>query len=230
MTIVDIKDLRIKLDQHAEKIVSKLKDRSRLPVNKSIYVSGAIPIANYPKISFLKYTLIQKEKYFSSLGRYNYQDQSPLMNVVLDSTVKREVKAHDLMAIKFNIKAELIKNYQAIVKELCSVNEDAATFGETADCDAELLELINERILLGKFVAESKIQSNLKVLEAKTEKELRSILENKEREKEVIEKVKKIAERYEVNQEIVGRLFEWIIEKTLDFEIKYVEQKMKLKK
>ena len=42
--MLDLNELRVRLDQMTERIVSRLKDRSRFPLNETVYRPDAVPI------------------------------------------------------------------------------------------------------------------------------------------------------------------------------------------
>src|SRR5215216_4313965 len=70
-----LSDLRVRLDQANERIVSRLKDRSRLPVNEQVYLPDKMPLDGMEGKSFLEYALIGLESYQDSLGRFSSADQ-----------------------------------------------------------------------------------------------------------------------------------------------------------
>ncbi len=65
---LQISDLRVKLDQMTERIVNRLKDRSRYRLNETVYISDAIPIEGRSGLSFFEYALEKLEKYHEKTG------------------------------------------------------------------------------------------------------------------------------------------------------------------
>ena len=92
--------LRVKLNQMTERIVSRLKDRSRYKLNEVVYIPNAIPIESRKDLSFFEYALEGIEKYHETLGRFNFPDQTPL---IIDPSkvmyVKREIPPSKIMII-----------------------------------------------------------------------------------------------------------------------------------
>ena len=72
---IDLGELRVRLDQMTERIVSRLKDRSRFPLNEVVYRIGGVAIAGRDGVSFLQFALEGLEAYHASLVRYAYPDQ-----------------------------------------------------------------------------------------------------------------------------------------------------------
>src|SRR5208283_1970635 len=105
---LQLSDLRIKLDQMTERIVSRLKDRSRFKLNKSIYLADAIAIAGRNGISFLEFALEGLEQYHATLGRYNYPDQHPLVSSHLPPTpVTREKTDSPISKVQIDIRRDI---------------------------------------------------------------------------------------------------------------------------
>jgi monofunctional chorismate mutase len=225
-SMVDIDDLRTKLNQMTERIVSRLKDRSRYLLNESVYVQGKISIENKKGISFLEFALEGLENYHASLGRYNFPDQYRLTNVSPFTAVVREYPISPIMRVDIELKDEIIKFYKKMLEALCTKGDDKTTYGETVYCDADLIVLMHERINVGRFVAESKIQANPSIVNVVNNKgELRQQLKEPIREQAVINYAREIAIRYDLNPNVVESCFRWLIDKTLEVEIDYLRKK-----
>lgn len=218
-----LEDLRIKLDQMTERIVSRLKDRSRYKLNESVYIKDAIPIEGRTGISFFEFALEGLENYHTMLGRYNFPDQHPLVTDASSSPVEREVPQSPIKKVKIDIGEDLIKFYIDSLEELCERGEDPSTYGETVYCDSDLIQLLNERINLGRYVAESKLQSDPSIAEVTDDEQLISKLRNSKREEDVVIKAKDIASRYELNPLVVEKYFRWIIGETIKVEVEYLK-------
>ena len=222
---LNLPELRIKLDQVAERIISRLKDRSRYKLNKKIYIKDAISIKNRRNISFLEFALEGLEKYHDTLGRYNFPDQQPIISKPFSRPpVKRIIPQTPIVKVKINIGKEIIRFYINSLKELCKPGDDPTTYGETAYCDADIIQLLNERINLGKYVAQAKLIFNPSLKGIKNRKKLEKKLRNLGREKEVFKKVKIITKRYGLNPKKVEKFFKWIIKETTKIEIEYLQK------
>ena len=223
---LQLSDLRIKLDQTTERIVSRLKDRSRFKLNKPVYLADAITIAGRIGISFLEFALEGLEQYHATLGRYNYPDQHPLVSSHLSPiSVTRERIDSQISKVQIDLRADIISFYVKLLHELCQDAEDAATFGETAYVDADLIELLNERINLGRYVAESKLRTDPAIAEIRDTDLLTERLREHTREKQVLQKARLIALRYDLDLKVAEKLFSWIIQETVKVEVAYLRKR-----
>ncbi len=207
--MTELKEVRIKLDQLADKLISRLKDRSRYKLNEPVYKKKK-------GVSFFEHSLKGLEKYHASLGRYDFEDQFP---IILKQT-KKKTKA--IKNVKIDIANEIIKFYLKSLNDFCEKGKDPSTFGETVYCDADIIELLHERINLGRYVAQAKIEKNPELKKIKNKKELEEALRNRQREKEVIKKSKEIAKKYHFSPVVAGKYFKWIIETTIKLEVEYI--------
>lgn len=224
-TKLNLSELRIKLDQMTERIISRLKDRSRYKLNTKIYIKNAIPIENRKNLSFLEFALEGLEKYHAMLGRYNFPDQQPIIiKPFLKPPVRRIIPQTPIVKVKINIGKRIIKFYTNSLKKFCPMGNDPATYGETAYCDADIIQLLNERINLGRYVAQTKLQLNPSLKRIKNKKDLEKKLREPERETKIIKKVQIIAKRYKMNPKIVENFFRWIINETTRLELQYLEK------
>lgn len=229
-TNLELTDLRTKLNQMTERIVSRLKDRSRYALNASVYRIDEIPIQGRTGISFFEFALEQLEQYHAALGRYRFPDQYQLTNVSPHTPVQRaQVPPSPIQQVDIELKDEIITYYMTLLQDLCADGDDSTTYGETVYCDADLIVLLHERINIGRFVAESKLQTDpsLRVI-AESQNALRARLRKPKREQTVIANAKKIAFSYNLNQEVVERCFHWLITKTLEVEINYLQQRFRI--
>ena len=223
---LDLHDLRTKLNQMTERIVSRMKDRSRYPLNAVVYRPDAIPIANRSGLSFLDFALEGLEHYHASLGRYRFPDQYRLTGVSPSALVDRGSPTSPIQPVDIALKDEIVAFYYRLVRALCPEGDDATTYGETVYCDADLIVLIHERINVGRFVAEAKLQTDPAISDVVDDRRtLAQRLIQPQREQAVIDQARGIATRYDLDPEVVERCFRWIIEKTLDVEIEYLRRK-----
>lgn len=222
----NLEDIRIKLDQMTERITSRLKDRSLFPQNNPIYKPDEINIANHTGISLLQFAIEGIENYHASLGRYNYSDQFPILDVKLPtSSVERITNKSSLHELDINIGESFLPFYQDLIKRYCEPKNDPITYGETAYLDADIIQIINERINIGRYVADIKIRNDPTIYEIKDDKEsLLLKIKDKKREEILIEKVRNVAQRYELNPDMAEEMFKWMIDCTINVEIAYIQQ------
>lgn len=223
----ELGELRIKLDQMTERIASRFKDRSRFPANTPIYIPDAVPIFGRTGISLLEFAIEGLESYHASLGRYNYSDQYPVLGVNLPkSSVKRSQSRQDLPRLDINSKDNLIPFYQGLVAKHCTPGDNPDTYGETAYVDADLIQMLHERVNIGRYVAEVKGNTDPSIYDVKADDDLlMSKLKDQTREDALLQRVSNTAQRYELSPDMLVDAFKWMIDKTLDIEIAYIRQK-----
>ena len=224
--MTNLEDLRIRLDQMSERIVSRLKDRSRLPSNPPVYIPDAVPIENRSGISFLKFAIEGLEVYHASLGRYEYSDQHPILGVSLPkSSITRIGTTTELSREEIKYGDTMLAFYNTIPPELCQNGNEPKTYGETVYIDADLIELMHERInTIGRYVAQSKFDTNPNILKTVGDDVLiREALRNVKREDSVVEQAKETSAKYNLDPKITERVFRWLIKETVNVEVSYLK-------
>ncbi len=224
--MTNLEDLRIRLDQMSERIVSRLKDRSRMPLNQPVYIPDAVPIEGRSGISFLQFAIEGLEVYHASLGRYEYRDQHPILSVALPkSPIARIGTTTELSGEEIKISEDMLAFYQTIPRELCQKGDEPKTYGETVYIDADLIELMHERInTIGRYVAQSKFDSNSDILKTTgNDEQVKEVLRNVKREDAVVEKAKEMAVKYNLDTKVTERVFRWLIKETIDIEVTYLK-------
>ncbi len=223
---MDLNDLRAKLDRLNEQIVGRFKDRSWFSLNEAVYTPGAIPIEGRPGISLMEWSLEGLERYHASLGRFDMPDQHPLLpEVVAPSPVRRKLDLPRLPAIASPPRDQLIRFYISILPRLCRPGDDPHYYGETAYADADLLARINERVYLGAFVAHTKLEREPHIIRLADQSDaLRAVLRDSRREEDVIRQVREAALRYALSADLIAEVFRWMVEQTLDLEVRFLQQ------
>lgn len=222
----ELSEVRIRLDQMTERIISRLKDRSRFPQNPTVYRPDGVPLQGRPGISFLEFALHGLEAYHASLGRYEYPDQYPLFSgEIAGSAAARTVKMAGLPRHAISIREDLLAFHRDTVEQLCPAGDDPDTYGETVYVDADLLQLLNERINVGRYVAQAKKDSDAGLLDLVTDdRELAARLTDSAREEALIARVREVAARYELSEVNAEQVFRWIISETLKVEVLYLQE------
>ncbi|MDE1870007.1 MAG: hypothetical protein KGH71_03415 [Candidatus Micrarchaeota archaeon] len=222
-----LKEIRVRLDQLTELTVSALKDRSRLSLNEPIYLKDAIAIEGKRGISLLDLSILSLESSQAIGGRFEYKDQHPLTEKELlpKSLVKRVVPKTDVLEMRIPIKEELVGFYRSVLPEICMAGDDPTTYWQAALKDTEILGLMNERVTgISLFVAQAKYRSNPEIYSGQIDVErLKETLRDSGRENAVVEKAVQIAARYELPQNPIEQIFRWLIEKTVDSEVIYLQ-------
>ncbi|MFH1500977.1 MAG: hypothetical protein ABIE22_03465 [archaeon] len=220
--IIDIADLRIRINQINERIISGLKDRSRYKLNKDIFSeefsSG---------MTWFEYRLKKEQDLDSEFGRFEFPDQSPIVFKKEELTSPRKqriIPETEVKMLSFDIGKEIIEFYKEILPELCSEGEESESYGEIAKLDVSNILLFSERISgIGKCVAQAKLQKNPGLKDLQDEEQIKGILADLSREREVIDEAKRIAEKYELkNPGLVEKIFKKIIELNTKMQVEYV--------
>ena len=219
--VVDIGDLRIKIDQLNQKIISGLKDRSRYPLNLGVFEKEF-----YSKMTWFEYRLKKEQDLDSEFGRFLYYDQQPFL------FSKRELspsKINDpinkgLKPVELDLSKKILSLYKETLVNLCENKEDVSTYGETVKLDVENILTLNERnVGLGEQVAAYKISTEPNLLDLKTAKEVRQKLVKPQREVDVITKAANISEKYGIeNIDFMKKFAKDLIEITLDAEVHFI--------
>ena len=221
-TTIDLGGLRVRLDQMTERIVSRLKDRSRFALD----AARMSEVLRRTGISFLDFSLEGLEAYHASLGRFDQPDQYPVFGVNLPtSPVRRGASSKPGVEQRtISIKDDLLAFYLSVLPCLCQPGDDPDNYGETVYLDADLLQLLHERINVGRYVAEAKLRSDPSVGASRHDAALLSSkLRDSRREEALIAAIRATADRYELDPEVVERIFRWIIEETLRVEVAYLQ-------
>lgn len=228
INIPELNDLRIKLDQMTGRITSRLKDRSRFTFNGEIYVPDGVPIVGHEGTSLVEFAIDGLESYHASLGRYDDSDQYPVFghNLPTPSVVSAPQESVSdggvILSENLNSSNDLIPFYTDLVKKHTEPGDDPKHYGETAYVDADLIQMIHERINVGRHVADIKGRQDQTIFECESDEEIESKLRDKVREGLLLDKVSRIAEQYELDPEFALDAFRWIIERTVQLEVDYI--------
>lgn len=225
MVTVSLDALRTRLGMMTDRILLRLEDRSRFPLNARVYEPDAVPIAGRTGVSFLDFAIEGLEAYHASLGRYEYPDQYTLSRTQLPgSAARREVHIPALPRVDIDIRDRLVPFYRdMILPQLCARAEDPDTYGETVYVDADLLELLHERINVGRYVARAKFESGPGIRNPElSTAEVKELLRDRPQEERILAGVRASAERYGVPPDVADQLFRWVIEQTIDVEVEWL--------
>lgn len=217
---------RGRISRMTKLILFRLNERSDFLLNRPVYLNDAVEIGGRTGISLLEFAIEGMEAYHTSLGRYQYPDQYTLADsIVTESSIRRIVTTTALPHVKISIKRELLQFYQqAVLPKLCRDGEAPDTYGATVYLDAQLLELLNERINVGRYVAQAKVDTDPEILEVVSDKEaLSNKLRDVPQEDRVIQSVLESAEACGVDKDLAELVFRWVIETTINLEVDYLQ-------
>jgi chorismate mutase len=220
---IDLNDIRVRLDQQTERIISGLKDRSRYLSNHGVFDK---PFAE--GLSWFGYRLREEQSLDSAFGRYDFEDQHPILfkkEALTQPKIRRARQEQQLIPVSIDFSLKIIQFYKELLNKICRQGEDPNTYGETVKLDVNNVLCLYERICgIGPYVAESKLRRDHSLAYVVDPEDIRVRLVHSRREEEVIEKAFQIAERYEMpNPESVRWVFRRIIDLTLDDEVAYIQ-------
>jgi chorismate mutase len=219
---ISISELRIKLDNINEKLIAGLKTRSKYPLNMETFIEDFSE-----NKSWVLYRLKKEQDIDSEYGRFLYNDQSPFIftkSELSKSKIRAAASDSGVEQIHIDMSKKIFDLYKEMLYEICAPGEDRATYGETVKIDVENILTLNERTVgIGEQVAGYKMHSSPEILNITDPEKLRSLLVVPEREKEVIEKTARIAEKDGlVNIEQIKDFTQKIIDLTTEVEIKRI--------
>ncbi|MEO8540269.1 MAG: chorismate mutase [bacterium] len=221
---LDLTVVRLKLTKMTDRILMRLHDRAGFPLNRPVYEAGAIAIPGRNGVSLFDFAIEGLETYHASLGRYEHADQFALSAA---GKPRSEAEQRTAEKVEIALREDLASFYTGqVLPRLCSDEVDAGCFGETAYVDADLLELLNERINVGRDIALAKVQREPDLLELLAdEARLSERLTDRVREEAVIADAAIAAERYGLDGELARFVFRWIIDRTLSLEVEYLRRR-----
>lgn len=224
---IDLDLIRSRITKLTSRIIFKLEDRSGFPLNPPVYEPGALPLSDGSNLSFLEYSVKGLEEYHGRLGRWDFPDEYPLMlSAKPTSITQRTVDGTPALPnIDINLKDKLLPFYTGtLLPRLCESKDDPSTYGETAYIDADAIELLNERINLGRYVAVYKVNNDRSLWDLVSEpNRLDEALRDRKREQVVIDDALGIASRLGLDASLTEDLTRWIIDATTDLEVKYLQ-------
>ncbi len=115
--------------------------------------------------------------------------------------------------------------YISLLPRLCQPGDDPHYYGETTYADADLLARINERMYLGGYMAKFKLEREpmLATIAADADADaVREALRDARREATVIAQARGLA------PDLMATFFRWIIDQTIDLEVRFVQQMGKM--
>lgn len=219
--------LRGRLSRLTSRIIFKLEDRAGFALNHPVYEPGAIPLSDGSTSSFFEFAIKGLEDYHGLLGRWEFPDEYPLLDSTKSSTIaRRKVGGLPVLPkVDINVKDLLLPYYvDGILPRICEHQDDPDTYGETVYIDADIVALVNERVNLGRYVAAAKAHDNpdLWKIVPDTDK-LNHALRDYDRENVVIGQAKVEAAKVGLDVAFTGDLFRWVIERTTDIEVEYLQ-------
>ena len=134
---------------------------------QTIYTPGAVEIPN-SKLSFFDWYFSEQEKLQSLIRRYESPDEYPFFPTAIQKPILKPLDYPRILHpnnvnVNDKIKAFYIDKFLPAVCSHFGARADRGesqeNYGSTATCDFAFLQAMSRRIHFGKFVAESKFQS-----------------------------------------------------------------------
>ncbi|KAJ4300197.1 chorismate mutase aro7 [Collariella sp. IMI 366227] len=249
---LDLSNIRFQLIRLEDTITFHLIERVQFPLNKNMYTPGAVPIPD-SDLSFMDWYLLQQEKLQSLIRRYESPDEFPFFP---DAVQKPILESLDYPRIlhpnDVNVNSKIKAFYtETFLPRVCpdyghgdrGVSQE--NYGSSATCDIACLQALSRRIHFGKFVAESKFQSETEkftaLIRAGDKDGIGEAITNKAVEKKVLERLKLKAQTYgtdpslgpdgwdqgKINVDAVVSMYEdFVIPLTKEVEIDYLMQRL----
>ncbi|KAI0132676.1 chorismate mutase [Xylariales sp. AK1849] len=248
---LDLANIRYQLIRLEDTIIFHLIERVQFPLNKTIYTPGAVEIGEEPNLSFMDWYLREQEKLQALIRRYESPDEYPFFPEAKE--VKPVLKRLNYPSIlhphNVNVNENIKKYYvEKFLPKVCTNREDrgesAENYGSTATCDIACLQAISRRIHFGKFVAESKFQSDkekyTKLIKAEDREAIGDSITNAAVEKQVLARLALKARTYgkdlstngddtksKIDVDKVVSMYEnFVIPITKEVEVEYLMQRL----
>ncbi|KAH8681529.1 chorismate mutase [Xylariales sp. PMI_506] len=250
---LDLGNIRFQLIRLEDTIIFHLIERVQFPLNKTIYVPGGVDFGEgSSKLSFVDWYLQEQEKLQSLIRRYESPDEYPFFPSTL--TTKPLLKPLEYPKIlhpnDVNVNDKIRHFYvERFLPGVCpdfgreDRGESEENYGSTATCDIACLQAISRRIHFGKFVAESKFQSDpdlyTRLIKAGDRDGIGEAITNAAVEKQVLARLALKAQTYgrdpsdkseqpgKINVDEVVKMYEnFVIPITKEVEVEYLMQRL----
>ena len=223
---LDLSAVRMQLSKMADRILMRLHDRSGFPLNRPVYERGAVKMVSGQQSSFLELGAGGDRGLSRVVGPLPLPGPVPVgeLDAAGCGGSARRRCARDPGCDHRASGPALAVYIDVVLPQLCVPGEDAQTYGETVYIDADTLELLNERIQVGRKVAMAKIASDLALWDLIERPEERmERLRDRAREEAVLEDVEQRARRYEIDPALARSVFVWVIEQTIRVEVAFLQ-------
>ncbi|KAI1141939.1 chorismate mutase [Hypoxylon sp. FL0543] len=249
---LDLSNIRYQLIRLEDTITFHLIERVQFPLNQTIYVPGAIEIGQDNKLSFMDWYLREQEKLQSLIRRYEAPDEYPFFPDALQKPILKPLEYPKILYSNTVNVNEKIKQFyvEKFLPAVCpdfgrpDRGESEENYGSSATCDIACLQALSRRIHFGKFVAESKFQSDpekyTKMIKAGDRDGIGESITNAAVEKQVLARLALKARTYgtdpstndsenagKINVEAVVSMYrDFVIPITKEVEVEYLMQRL----
>jgi len=222
-------------------VIYRLVKRARLPRNNKVYNAGAIDIdtsqaAGYKgpkKVSMLDFFLIRDESPDAEIGRFLFYDQQSVTEsrMLPDCVVARKKGEEVIENIRIPVREEIMRFYMGFLDKICQQGDDPSTYGNTVHADADVIYHVNDRVMSGKVIAESKLSEGRYANRIREhlydDNKLAEILRDEKREQKVVAEARRIAQACSFNPDHAEEFVKWMMNITLrTVEVEYLRKKL----
>ncbi|MCJ1331778.1 chorismate mutase aro7 [Thelotrema lepadinum] len=247
---LDLSNIRYQLIRLEDTITFHLIERVQFPLNKTIYEAGVVKCPD-PKLSLLDWILKETEHIHSLVRRYQSPDEYPFFPHSLSEPVLAPLEYPEILHPNtVNVTSDIKNAYiSKILPQACrdfgraDRGEQRENYGSTAVCDVACLQALSRRVHFGKFVAESKFQTEtekfVELIKAKDREGIDAAITNAAVEKKVLERLRLKAKTYgtdpssdlkgqaKINVDAVVMMYkEIVIPLTKIVEVEYLMQRL----
>jgi len=247
---LDLNHIRVQLIRMEDSIIFHLIERVQFPFNSTIYTAGAIDIPD-SKLSFLDWLLYKREELDSLIRRFQSPDEYPFFPEAVETPILKplhypRVLHKNDVSVNEKIKKSYIGNF---LPGACANyghgdrGETEENYGSSATADISCLQAISRRIHFGKFVAESKFQTETerftKLIQDEDRKGIDDAITNAKVEQQVLERLRLKATTYgmdpavgaegpgKINVDAVVTMYkDFVIPLTKEVEVEYLMQRL----
>ncbi|KAI0478444.1 chorismate mutase [Xylariaceae sp. FL0804] len=267
---LDLANIRYQLIRLEDTITFHLIERVQFPLNRTIYEPGHIRVgggvcngngngggdsdddaAAAAGLSFMDWYLREQERLQSRIRRFESPDEYPFFPDVVQTPLLRPLDYPRILhANDVNVNARIKQFYvDEFLPEVCpdygrpDSGERGENYGSAATADIACLQALSRRVHFGKFVAESKFQSDpakyTQMIKAGDRAGIGESITNAAVEKQVLARLRLKARTYgtdpsdfgngvnKINVDAVVSMYEnFVIPITKDVEVEYLMQRL----
>lgn len=250
LTIVLHADLYLLHSRLEDTITFHLIERVQFPLNGTIYAPGALKIP-HSELSFFDWYFREQEKLQSLIRRYESPDEYPFFPDVIEKPILQPLDYPEILhRNNVNVNEKIKKSYiEHFLPAACpdfgrkDRGEAQENYGSAATCDIACLQALSRRIHFGKFVAESKFQTEkelyTKLIKSGDREGIGAAITNEAVEKKVLERLGLKARTYgtdpsigaeapgKINVDAVVSMYkDFVIPLTKEVEVEYLMQRL----
>ncbi|KAF2152360.1 chorismate mutase [Myriangium duriaei CBS 260.36] len=204
---LDLNNIRFQLIRLEDSITFYLIERVQFPLNATIYKPGGVEIPG-SDLSLMDWILSEHERLHSLVRRYQSPDEYPFFPQHLREPILQPLNYPKILHDNdVNINQKLKDCYineilpaTCVKLERAERGEAQENYGSAATCDVTCLQALSRRIHFGKFVAESKFQTEtdrfVKMIKAGDREGIAAAITKPAVEKQVLERLRLKAVTY----------------------------------